>query len=144
MISVVFFDIGNTIADPILNQNGDFIGLKPYPLISETLQRLNTNKVRCGLITTTPAAETVASLSLKLKQAGLLLMLDSSLFLLTSVEGLTKKDKSIFLLAAQRANQPSSHCVYVSESESERAVAQTAGLTVSFHPLHLLGLVQKE
>jgi beta-phosphoglucomutase-like phosphatase (HAD superfamily) len=90
-----------------------------------------------------PDDETIVSLSAKLDKAGLLKFLDPSLLVLTSVEKKSKKDPAIFLLASTRAKQSPPNCIYVSESEPERTVAEKAGLAVSFHPLHLLALLKR-
>ena len=141
----VFFDIGDTLASPVVD-GGHLAGLTVYPLVPEVLARLRAARgphgarVALGLASNT-GTETAATLRGVLEAAGLAALVDDELCLFSSVEGLDKSQPAFFALAAQRAGLPAARCVYVGESEAERAVAAEAGLVVSPHPLHALHLV---
>ncbi len=140
----VFFDIGDTLASPVV-AGGRLTGLDVYPLVPEVLDRLAAHgaTVALGLLSNT-GDETAASMRRLLGAAGLLDPFDDPLLLFSSVEGLDKSDPAFFTLASQRAGLPPARCLFVGEREAERAVATTAGLAVSPHPLHALHVVDTD
>ena len=140
----VFFDIGDTLASPVVTA-GRLTGLDVYPLVPEVLDRLaaHGDRVALGLVSNT-GTETAASMRQLLGDAGLLDHFDDDLLLFSSVEGLDKSDPAFFTLAGERAGLPPARCLYVGESEAERAVAAAAHLAVSPHPLHALHVVDTE
>jgi FMN phosphatase YigB (HAD superfamily) len=138
----VFFDIGDTLASPVVS-GGALAGLDVYPFVPEVLDRLGDAEVPVGLISNT-GSETAASLRQVLGDAGLLDRLDDDLLLFSSVEGLDKSHRAFFELAAARAGLPAGRCLFVGESEDERAVAAAVGLVTSPHALHALHLVETE
>jgi FMN phosphatase YigB (HAD superfamily) len=144
----VFFDIGDTLASPVV-EGGHLTGLDVYPFVPEVLARLRAGRgphgarVALGLASNT-GDETAAALRGVLDAAGLLSLVDDELLLFSSVEGLDKSQPAFFARARDRAALPAARCVYVGESEAERAVAAGTGFAVSPHPLHLLHLVTEQ
>jgi hypothetical protein len=53
----------------------------------------------------------------------LLDVFDPTLLLFSSVEGIDKRQKQLFVLATQRARVPPERCVYGSESEAELQIS---------------------
>ena len=141
----VFFDLGDTLASPVV-EGGHLTGLAVYPLVPDVLARLRAARgpqgarVALGLASNT-GHETAAALRGVLDAAGLRALVDEELCLFSSVEGLDKSQPAFFTRASERAALPAARCVYVGESEAERAVAAGAGFAVSPHPLHALHLV---
>jgi FMN phosphatase YigB (HAD superfamily) len=146
---VVFFDVGETLASPVLSAAGHIERLDVYPFVSEVLDRLRAAsgagraRVALGLISNT-TGETAASMRRLLGDAGLLTPFDPDLLLFSSVEGLDKSQKAFFDLASDRAGVGGRRCVFVGEREAERTVAASAHFHVSPHPLHALHLVRKQ
>lgn len=136
----VFFDIGDTLASPVVS-GGALAGLDVYPFVPEVVDRIGDAGAAVGLISNT-GTETAASMRHVLDAAGLLARLDDDLLLFSSVEGLDKSHRAFFELAAERAGLPAERCLFVGESEDERAVAAAVGLVTSPHPLHALHLVE--
>lgn len=143
---VVFFDIGDTLASPILDA-GRLSRLEVYRFVPDVLGRLRAGSpgvsVALGLISNT-GDETAARLNNVLADAGLLAFVDASRCLFSSVEGLDKSQPAFFELARDRAGLPASRCVFVGENAEERAVAASVGFRVSPHPLHALYLAETE
>ena len=143
----VFFDIGDTLASPVV-AGGRLTGLDVYPFVPDVLARLREAAadhagVRVGLLSNTGDAS-AAEMDDLLDGAGLLALVDPGLCLFSSVEGLDKTNPAFFARAHERAGLPPGRCVYVGEDAAERAVAASAGLRVSPHPLHALHLVEQE
>jgi FMN phosphatase YigB (HAD superfamily) len=142
----VFFDIGDTLASPIV-RSGHLAGLELYPFVPEVLERIRSGAgatpVAVGLISNT-GNESAERLAAVLADAGLARLVDAHLCLFSSVEGMDKSQPAFFSLAVTRAGLPAARCVFVGESADERTVAAAAGLRVSPHPLHALHLVESE
>ena len=141
----VFFDIGDTLASPVIKQ-GRIARLEAYPFVPDVLTRLRAVRadhapVGVGLISNTGDA-TAATMNDLLAESGLLPLVDAALCLFSSVEGLDKTQPAFFALARERADVPAAHCVFVGEDAGERAVASSVGFRVSPHPLHALHLVE--
>lgn len=144
---IVLFDIGDTLASPVLSAKGDLVRLEVYPFVPEVLERLRAMSgaadavcVALGLISNT-AGQTGDSMRALLRDAGLLTHFETELLLFSSVEGLDKSQPAFFELASTRADADARRCVFVGEAEHERAVATSAQFVVSPHPLHALHLV---
>jgi FMN phosphatase YigB (HAD superfamily) len=143
----VFFDIGDTLASPHIT-GGHLAGLDVYPFVPEILARMraaggNEFAVALGVVSNT-GNETKASLNDLLDKSGLSALVDASLCLFSSVEGLDKSQPAFFVRAKDRAAVPSAQCVFVGEDAAERAVAASVGFRVSPHPLHALYLVETQ
>jgi len=138
----VFFDIGDTLASPVVTA-GRLTGLRPYPLVPDVLQQMEGADLSLGLISNT-GTETAQSMRDLLEDADLLPFFRDDLLLFSSVEGLDKSDPAFFELARERAGVPAARCLFVGESEAERAVAKAVGFLVSPHPLHALDLVRED
>jgi len=140
----VFFDIGETLASAIV-RSGHLVRLERYPFVPDVLERLRSGEagVSVGLISNT-GHESAERLAAVLSDAGLSDLVDADLCLFSSVEGMDKSQPALFARAVMRAGLPSTRCVFVGEDADERAVAASAGLRVSPHPLHALHLVESE
>jgi FMN phosphatase YigB (HAD superfamily) len=138
----VFFDIGDTLAAGVV-EGGQLARLETYRFVPEILTAVRSAggelPVAVGLISNT-GDETAARMEQLLADAGLLALVDASLCLFSSVEGLDKTQPAFFARARDRAGLPSTRCLFVGESAEERAVAASIGFRVSPHPLHALRL----
>jgi FMN phosphatase YigB (HAD superfamily) len=135
---VLFFDLGDTLGVPRINNN-TLQGIDVFPFVPEILARLK-EKCRLGILSNT-GTETLTTMQSVLKAAGIADFFDSSIKLFSSVEGMDKTNINFFRLAIQRAGD-GAQCVYVSESDAERALAMNAGMKVSFHALHVFHVIQ--
>lgn len=141
----VFFDIGGTLASPILSPAGKLVGLDTDPAVFPVLDRLKGRGVRLGIISNT-GRETEASMRAALEGSGLYGYFDPGLLIYSSTLPETdpytkppaelepKPDPSVFAYAAHRSGLDPSACVFVGEDRVERAGAQAAGLRVAPHP----------
>src|SRR5262249_47292685 len=130
------FDIGNTLAVPVLSPSGGLVRLRVLPFVPDILMKLKQAQHRLGMISNT-GTETIQHMKAVLVDCRLLHFFDPVLCLFSCVEGLDKTKKAFFELAAQRAGVASSRCVYVCEDQAERNTARSAGFEISFHPLHV-------
>jgi FMN phosphatase YigB (HAD superfamily) len=143
----VFFDIGDTLASPRV-AGAHLSGLDVYPFVPEILARLRMTggqevPIALGLISNT-GNETAAALNDVLAKSGLSNLVDASMCLFSSIEGLDKSQPAFFLLARDRATLPATRCIFVGEDPAERKVAASVGFRVSPHPLHALHLIETE
>jgi len=142
----VFLDIGDTLAAAVVHA-GHLAALQVYPFVPEVLRRLRNGpgeaSVAVGLISDT-GHETAQHLAEVLAASGLADLVDASLCLFSSVEGLDKSRPELFSLAAARAGLSAARCLYVGEDAAERGVAAVAGFATSPHPLHALHLVESQ
>jgi FMN phosphatase YigB (HAD superfamily) len=141
----VFFDLGETLADPRIS-GGHLTGLDVYPFALDVLARLRDRRpfgspLGLGLMSNT-GAETGVTLRRLVAECGLGALVDQSLCLFSSVEGLDKSRPEFFQRGHQRAALPPARCVFVGESAAERSVAASVGFRVSPHPLHALHFVE--
>lgn len=132
----VFFDIGDTLAAPVLTPPPSRLErLDVFPYVPGVLARLRSEGARLGIISNTgdEPGERIAQL---LGEAGIGGFFDPGLLVFSSVVGLTKDTPEIFRLAAQRASHGDSpgRCVFVGEDAGERSRARSAGLRVAPHP----------
>lgn len=139
---IVFFDLGDTLGVPRFHAAGTLEAFDPFPFVTDILAKMK-HDARLGVISNTPAGATKATMSALLAAAGILAAFDSSLLLFSSVEGMDKTQKAFFTLAATRAGASAARCVFVGESEAERSVAKSAGMKISFHPLHAFHVLKQ-
>jgi FMN phosphatase YigB (HAD superfamily) len=142
---VVFFDIGDTLASPVI-EAGQLSRLDVYPFVPEVLTSLrelggDEVSVAVGLISNTGHL-TQSAMDELLSESGLRTLVDANVCLFSSVEGLDKSQPAFFALARERADVPFENCVFVGEDAAERAVAASVGFRVSPQPLHALQLVE--
>jgi FMN phosphatase YigB (HAD superfamily) len=133
-ISVIFFDIGDTLAT-VNPDVTDRLELLPLPGAAEALRRLSTVGLRLGVISNT-GAETSQTMRRALQGAGLYAFLEPKLLIYSSEVGLTKNSPEIFRLACARADTQDKpeRCLFVGEDATERAFAASAGLRVAETP----------
>jgi hypothetical protein len=140
----VFFDIGDTLASPILSGTPpQLTGLEVYPYIPGVLDELTAAGVRLGLIShigpVTPA--NVAAVTTVLENSGLARHFPDQL----RVYG-RKDSTAIFEDAARRAGQGAhpDGCVFTGEDSRERLLALQAGMRVCPHPLLVADVLRGE
>ncbi|MFC9918419.1 hypothetical protein [Agromyces binzhouensis] len=143
----VFFDIGDTLASPIV-EHGRLVALAMYPLVPDALGSARIAgggdlEVAIGLISNT-GDETFGTMMNVLATSGLGALVDEDLCLFSSVEGMDKSQPALFTRARDRADLPAARCIYVGEDPTERATARSVGFRVSPQPLHALHLISTE
>src|SRR5262245_21689782 len=127
---VVFFDIGDTLAIPILTEDNHLQQFTVLPKVKEVLESLKADGIRMGIISN-PGSESTVTVKTALQECGLLQFIDENIIIFG-----TKDSPAIFVWASQKANQPADQCVFVGENSSERSFAIAAGfLRVSPHPI---------
>lgn len=135
-VQVVFFDIGDTLANADPN-SPDRLVLKPLPGVPQVLRRLQGKGMRLGIISNT-GQETTETMQRALTDAGLYPFFASEprLLIYSSVVHLKKDSPKIFRLACKEAGFENEleRCMFVGESPSERAFAGEAGLMVAASP----------
>jgi leucyl aminopeptidase len=135
--SVVFFDIGDTLASARLSPtNNRVVGLDVYPYAKALLQELSAEGLGLGIISNT-GQETSADMRRLLSAGGIYEYFDPTLLIYSSEVGLTKNSRAIFDEASRRAaatNDPA-QCLYVGEDALERRFARQAGMRAVPHPL---------
>jgi FMN phosphatase YigB (HAD superfamily) len=139
---IVFFDLGDTLGVPRLDAAGGIAGFDIFPFVAEVLAKMKL-EARLGVISNTPNGVTKASMSAILAASGILTFFDPVLLLFSSVEGMDKRQKAFFTLAAHRAAVDEGRCIFVGESDAERSVASSAGMKVAFHPLQAFDVLKK-
>jgi len=138
---VVFFDLGDTLGVPRVDAAGALSAFVPFPFVAEILARMKL-EARLGVISNTPAGASVASMSTLLSAAAILAHFDPALLVFSSVEGMDKTQKALFALSATRAGVAVGRCLFVGESDAERSVAKSAGMSTAFHPLHAFEMLR--
>jgi len=143
LISVAYFDIGQTLGTPRLTPSLNLEGLDVFPYVPDILNNLKNQGIRLGIISNTgnDPAETVNA---ALRSSGLLSYFDEGLLIYSSQVGLEKNSPEIFDLAAQTAGQPPENCMFVGEDARERRFADQAGMRVCPHPLLALDVAKGE
>lgn len=140
-ISVIFFDLGETLGDAILS-GSSLVAFKPYDFVPKVLGDLKAKELRLGVISNT-GTETGAHMEVVLREAKLWDFFEPALRIFSSEVGMTKKNPAIFLLAAGRAGTPPDQCLFVGEDPGERdrcrnvrlENGQPAQMKVCPHPL---------
>ncbi|MCX4539547.1 M20/M25/M40 family metallo-hydrolase [Streptomyces sp. NBC_01565] len=134
-MSVLFFDIGATLADVTFEADGS-LTFRPRPRVLDVLNALAD--VRKGIISNPGAGEAArarAELALDAAFAGR--FTDASLR-----HWGPKTGRGIFDGAVASAGVPADGCVFVGEDAEERAVARAAGLRTAAHPVFALAAVE--
>src|SRR5215207_3313152 len=120
-MTVIFFDIGDTLATPRLDAQGRLIDFIVLPAALPALRALSERSIRMGIISNRgniPADVVTRAL----EASGLLTFFDPKLIIFA------KKDSPApFIKAATKAGLPASDCIFVGENNEERAHALNAG-----------------
>jgi FMN phosphatase YigB (HAD superfamily) len=145
MSIVVFFDLGDTLVIAQQSDDGSLLSLNVLPFVPDVLEKLKRTKVnevklRLGVISNT-GKETLARMRSVMAEARLLDFFDPALLLLSSVEGIDKRQKQFFERAVQQSGTRPEQCIYVGEDEAERRTAESAKLRTSYHPLHVFHVI---
>lgn len=128
-MSVVFFDIGDTLATPIFaKDSGRLSGFNVIPEALKALQALQQRAQRMGIISNA-GDEQPAHVNELLDGCGLLGFFDSQIIIYGE-----KSSSEIFKKAAARAGVQPSQCIFVGENKGERGHAAEAGFRVVAAP----------
>jgi hypothetical protein len=133
-IAVVFFDLGGTLGSPSLSPPPiHLVGFEVFDFTLPVLDELRDRGLRLGVISNTgeddgPAVDAV------LERAGIRDFFEPSLRIYSRDVGMSKDSPRIFLLAAERAGESASRCMFVGEDPAERAFAEQAGSMTAAHP----------
>jgi FMN phosphatase YigB (HAD superfamily) len=137
MISVVFFDIGDTLGAVELSSTGDRIErVVVLPNVPGVLREMDELGVRLGIISnrgSVPEAEVKRAL----QECGLLSFFAPPLIIFGP-----KNSSEIFLQAAELAYCAAQECPFVGENQAERDFATAAGLRVAAAPVEALHALQ--
>lgn len=128
-VTIIFFDLGDTLGTAIV-QNGKLTGFTPFDFAIPVLKDLAARKFRLGVISNT-GDETRTRMEEVLKAAGLLEFFEPGLLIFSSEAQLTKDSPAIFELAAKKAEENPTDCLFVGENAQERAFAVEAGFSAS-------------
>lgn len=125
---VVFFDIGNTLAEPVI-RNEHLVGLRVFPEARDALTALQDRRFPLGIISNA-GNELPETVNRVLSECGLLSFFGEDLIIYR------KKDSpKVFVDAAAQAGVSVDQCVFVGENSTERSFALEAGfLRVAPHP----------
>lgn len=137
-VSVVFFDIGQTLA--VASLSAGPLELAPLPGVVAVLRRLQERGIRLGVISNT-GTETAQTMRVALQDAGLYDFLEPQLLIYSSQVHLEKNSVEIFLLACERASSNPAQCLFVGEDADERGFATSAGLSVADCPAKALQML---
>ncbi|MBA4095237.1 MAG: hypothetical protein C0484_00510 [Rhodospirillum sp.] len=132
--STVFFDLGATLVDPVLNPDNTLKAFIVLPGAREALQALKKLGFKLGIISNTgdipPAAIRKA-----LTGAKLLPFFTKKLILLSGEVHLDKSSPAIFRMAVDRAGAiDPRECRFVGDDPAERRMARLAGMRTSRSP----------
>lgn len=128
-MSVVFFDIGATLADAHLEPDGS-LSLHPRPRVIAVLDTLR--KVRKGIISNPGPGEGAAARAADaLAQAFPGRFTDADLIHWGVKDGRGIFDEAV----ASTGGTPAHDCVFVGEGAEERAFARKAGMRSAVHPV---------
>jgi FMN phosphatase YigB (HAD superfamily) len=141
-ISVVYFDLGATLVDPIVRPDGTFVGFTVLPGVIDGLTKLGTHGPRLGVISNTGAIDTV-DVREALDKVELSSFFDDELVLLSGEVGLDKSTPAIFRLALKRArlSRKASSGVFVGEDAAERRTARQAGMQTNTSLVRIVKLL---
>lgn len=133
-VSVVFFDLGATLVDPILTPAHTLKAFNPLPDAREALTALKKAGFKLGIISDTgdhpPAAVRGA-----LTGAKLMSFFTKKLVLLTGEVGLDKSSPAIFRMAIDRVGAVDPReCMFVGDDPVERRMARSAGMRTTRSP----------
>lgn len=127
--TVVFFDIGNTLASVAVAAGGDGIDrLSVYPYVPEVLGRLREGGARLGVLSD-PGGVPAEDVDQALREAGLWDYLEPDLVIYGP-----KNSPRVFARAGDLAGT-AERALFVGEDPGERVQAMRAGFLVAPHPL---------
>ena len=135
MISVIFFDLGDTL----IGENRTWIdGAK------SVIETLHARGLRLGIISNTRRLERDQILDLLPPDFDLDLF-EESLVLFSSIVGIAKPELGIFLEAVRRADVPPNQCLFCTEALDHTLAAQRAFMRTArlYRPDQLIALVGK-
>jgi len=138
-VSVIFFDIGDTLATPRLAANGSLIGFTVFPEAQAALEALRARSLRMGIISNRGniRAEVVRR---ALRASGLLGFFEPRLVIFAR-----KDSPAPFAGAAATAGVPPGECIFVGENAAERGHALGAGFSDAVpHPSLVLDVIEGE
>jgi hypothetical protein len=137
-MTVIFFDIGDTLATPTFDEDDHLIGFNVFPDALEALEELRRLSFRLGVISNR-GGESPETVNRALEECGLLRFFDPAIVLFRR-----KDSPAVFTEAAARAGVASAECVFVGENKNERALASKAGFRVAPHPKLALPIAEGE
>jgi len=133
-VSTVFFDLGATLVDAVLNPDRSLKAFIVLPGAREVLQALKKKKIRMGIISDN-GSHPPAAVRKALTGARLLPFFTKKLVLLSSEVRLDKTSPAIFRLALDRAGAVDPReCMFVGDDPDERRMARLAGMQTSRSP----------
>jgi phosphoglycolate phosphatase-like HAD superfamily hydrolase len=134
-VSAVFFDLGATLVDAVLNPDGTLKAFIVLPGAREALQALKKAGRRLGIISYTGGSTPPAAVRKALTAAKLAQFFTKKLVLFTSEVQLDKSKPAIFRLAIDRAGAiDPRECMFVGDDPGERRMARSAGMRTSRSP----------
>jgi bacterial leucyl aminopeptidase len=143
-ISVVFFDIGDTLGSPVVSSPPSHLeSLNVYPYIPNVLQQLKDNGIRIGILSNT-GNETKDDMKRVLEEAQIYSFFEPNLLIYSSEVGIRKPSPEIFRLATKRAgyaDEPK-NCLFVGEDSKERKSAVEVGLQITPHPILVIDVLK--
>jgi hypothetical protein len=131
-MSVIFFDIGATLADPRREPDGS-LTLRPLPRVLAALDALG--EARKGIISNPGSAE--AAVARALAEAFPGRFTDAAL-----VHWGVKDSRGIFDRAVAATGGAADACVFVGEDAQERGFAREAGMRTAAHPVFALAAAE--
>ncbi len=142
-ISVVFFDIGDTLGYPVVSPPPSHLeSLNVYPYVPNILRQLKENNIRIGIISNT-GEDKKGLVQRVLEEAQIYNFFEPNLLIYSSEVGIRKPSPEIFRLAAERAGyaDESKHCLFVGEDSKERKAAHDLGWRVTPHPILVIDVL---
>ncbi|MGW2988666.1 M20/M25/M40 family metallo-hydrolase [Streptomyces goshikiensis] len=134
-MSVLFFDIGATLADVSFEDDGS-LTFRPRPRVVEVLTALAG--VRRGIISNPGAGDAARERARAALDAAFAGQFTEAALLHWG----PKTERGIFDGAVASAGVPADSCVFVGEDPDERTVARTAGLRTAAHPVFAQAAVE--
>ena len=133
-VSTVFFDLGATLVDAVVNPDRSLKAFIVLPGAREVLQALKKKKIRMGIISDN-GSHPPAAVRKALTGAKLLPFFTKKLILLSSEVRIDKTEPAIFRLALDRAGAiDPRECMFVGDDPDERRMARLAGMRTSRSP----------
>jgi hypothetical protein len=135
-ISVIFFDLGDTLGVPIFSHEGRLERFEPFGFVKPVLESLRSQGLRLGVISNT-GEESGVRVNELLRNVGLIEPFEAALLVYSKDVGLKKDSPQIFRYAAALAGlgDATQQCLFVGEDARERGYALDAGMRVCPHPL---------
>lgn len=136
--SVVFFDIGDTLGQPVFDGSGDLQEIRLFPGMRDTLAAAVDMGARLGIISN-PGPFDPGLIQSLLQDNGTMTHIEDGLVFFGS-----KDTPAIFDTAARAADVAASDCIFVGESLSERIIAQDAGFGTVAHPRDVFAAIDPD